>query len=607
MVCGSSLFLAWSLQEALGGLTLHQPKALSYVVSVPAHARRNPAAQSNDVWIRYVIVDGRSVRLNTLERTGVWDDNQTSVVHRDNGEPATLTVRGRRVTVGFISSPWSGIVRLEGERGGSDVDLYYPARAHTTFKLEDVADGRPIRESGESNYVAIAAIAMLLLAVAWVWKPWRRAVAFEAWTVMHVCVIHAVVWSTQCVGVNGDSQGYMNVLTEVIAGQAGYFPPGYPLFLGIWSATVPQATGLAVTAAQHVLMVAALYALYRMVRTFLPPTSASVGFLLTGSAAPVVFLPQAIFSENLAFLGMAGTIFFVHIRGRKSALIRDLAAGLLATVATLARVVPLLAILLPTLMLRKSEQDSSPAPLRRTARVFGTTALVLLATASWFWHENGVFGLANSQGLHLYNRVVTEQLLLNPEGSATKRFLALVGNRPLRGVAHWDISPVLSAQGLSYIDRNALMESVALEGIRKHPIRFAGHSLRMAWEEYTAAGVASIPFFAEQIAPVPALENAPLLGFRSSAMQWRLTMTRLFGIAWVVLMWTPLVGLLLVPFMKERAVFLTFLAVPAGYLLGTSFIEYFLERYVVCVIAFPLMVVPAPFAAISAVRQRYVS
>src|SRR5262245_45655308 len=69
-------------------------------------------------------------------------------------------------------------------------------------------------------------------------------------------------------------------------------PAGYTLFLTAWQSIVPDRTGTAVAAAQHLFMVATLFALQRMARAIMSADLASLGFLVAGSVAPTLFLPQ---------------------------------------------------------------------------------------------------------------------------------------------------------------------------------------------------------------------------------------------------------------------------------------------------------------------------
>jgi hypothetical protein len=74
----------------------------------------------------------------------------------------------------------------------------------------------------------------------------------------------------------------------------------------------------------------------------------------------------------------------------------------------------------------------------------------------------------------------------------------------------------------------------------------------------------------------------------------------MFDVAWRVLRWAPLLGVLLLPLLPgpARLTFLALLAVPAGYLFFGSLVEFFLERYVAAVMPFILVLTPTPVAAL---------
>jgi hypothetical protein len=102
-----------------------------------------------------------------------------------------------------------------------------------------------------------------------------------------------------------------------------------------------------------------------------------------------------------------------------------------------------------------------------------------LASETWrcsAWPGRCGFAIAGGAGLHLYNRVVTQQGLLNARGPATAMFLSRMGTLPLQDVAHWDVSPVLERQGLSYSEARSLMGAVAMEGLRSDPSGFLRYS-----------------------------------------------------------------------------------------------------------------------------------
>ena len=53
----------------------------------------------------------------------------------------------------------------------------------------------------------------------------------------------------------------------------------------------------------------------------------------------------------------------------------------------------------------------------------------------------------------------------------------------------------------------------------------------------------------------------------------------------------------MLPLLRDRWRFAAVFAVPAGYLWATAHVEYFLDRYIVCVLPFALALALAPVAA----------
>jgi hypothetical protein len=445
--------------------------------------------------------------------------------------------------------------------------------------------------------VRTAGILFFVLLIALAIRPWRTDRALHVWVVGHIAFLHALVWLTQGVGYNADARGYLDTFGRFIAGLTSYYPPGYPVLLGPLHALFPNATGLAVAGTQHILMVLSLYALSRVARACLGSDLATLGLLIAGSVGPTLLLPQVAFSENPAFFGMAGAVWFV-CDPEPDILRFDIAAGLLLGWAALSRVTPIVALALPVFLLHLHMAPSRAAAVTRTARVLLAAILVLGLSATWTWHKSRDFRIANSSGLHLYSRVVTEQLLLNREGPDTRRFLAIVGDRALKNVGHWEISPVLMAHGLRYRETVALMGGVATEGGRSYPLRLLLYSVAMMWREYAVDPLPDVPQWGTG-SPAPELDNAPLLGIRTSSLLWRNDLDRTFATSWPVLKWMPLSGLLFLPWLRGRLVFLALLLVPAAYLFAGSFADMFVGRYTICVVPFALILIPAPLAGIA--------
>jgi hypothetical protein len=436
---------------------------------------------------------------------------------------------------------------------------------------------------------------LLILALMVIWQPWRTSYSLEAWVIAQLVALHVLAWMVIGIGSNNDTPGYFDGIALLARGQSNYFPPGYPLFLAPWTLLFPHWTGILATGTQHVCMVLSLVWLRRIAVSFLGEDLATLGLLVAGSAAPSLFLPQMILSENVALVGMAGSLWFASRSRHDRTLRHDVTSGLFAGMAGLARVVPLAAIVVPILLIHYSRVDRRSS-IERSARVLGVAASIILLVATWNLVRGGSFSISTGTGLHLYNRVVTEQGLLDPDAPQTARLLALLGDRPLAGVPHWEIVEALEGRGLSWDEASQLMGDVAVAGIRHDPLAFELYALRLAWREYEA--VPALELWATGDQPIASLESPFPSGWQSSSIAWLRQAERGFALVWPLILWMPLAGLLLLPLLQSRATFLAVLAVPFGYLLATAHVEYFLARFIVAVLPFALVLTPAPFAAL---------
>jgi hypothetical protein len=600
LTLASCVFLAWSVQRSLHGCLAPRGSEQTWTVSAPANAARESERPGNDVWVLSVFADGRLLSREELERTGSWKEAGWGIGHLD-AEPATMRFRGRRVTVSFLTSPSSGVVRVEGADGrGEEFDLFHQERDETTFLLVDLADGAPTTHgrSHEQDHARTAWMLIPALLLALLARPWRSSRALGAWVVAHVGVLHLLAWLTQGVGYNNDAPGYLEGFQLFAAGRNSYYPPGYPLFLAPWQALLPGSLGLAVTAVQHLLMLLTLCGLERTARRFLPEDLSVAALLLAGSVGPTVFLPQYLYSETAALFGMVGALWLASRPARVRSAAFDLVGGCFAAFASLARIVVLPTLALPVLLLHLSEHGLCPRAFVRTLRLLAVPVVVVLLAAAWIWGHAGDFSISAYPGLHLYDRVVMEQELLDRDGAATRRFLSLVGERPLRGAGHWDVTPILLESGLSRDDAVRVLSDVAREGIRGHPGPFIRESLAIAWREYESNPLLDIPPMRGADVPVVALENEPLLGFRAASIFWRHDVDRLFSALWPFLLWAPIAGLALLPLLRGRGTFLSLLVVPVVYLLACASGECFDQRYVAGVLPFALILAPAPLAAL---------
>ena len=204
------------------------------------------------------------------------------------------------------------------------------------------------------------------------------------------------------------------------------------------------------------------------------------------------------------------------------------------------------------------------------------------------------FGVTTSTGAHMYNRVVTEQGLLDRDGPATRELVSRVGDRPLQGLSHQDTRALMSE--LDDGEAMDLMGDAAREGMLSQPLQFELFSIRMAIREY--APTPSLEPWPSAVATTPRLESVVPTRFHGGSVLWWARLDHEWSALWPWLLWLPLAGLLALPLLRERLLFLALLALPLGYIFVNAHIEFFLPRYSAAVMPFLLMLAPAPVPAI---------
>lgn len=232
-----------------------------------------------------------------------------------------------------------------------------------------------------------------------------------------------------------------------------------------------------------------------------------VGGLLAGALAPTLTISQAVMSETPTLFAMVGALYLAVRSAETGRLLFAILAGLLTGWAGTMRIVPLVA-LIPSIcivtMLTQAKRRFFLAGITLTI-----TAGVVLLPVLWLWQKSGQPALANSAGYHLFNRVVTEQKLLDEEGPATKILQTLLQGKDPRGLDHWEIRQQGRVRELSYLEVETLLRKVSLEGIRKDPWGYLTYSHRLAWNVLLAAPSEWIPYWGQTISSYPRLENPP--------------------------------------------------------------------------------------------------
>jgi len=132
-------------------------------------------------------------------------------------------------------------------------------------------------------------------------------------------------------------------------------------------------------------------------------------------------------------------------------------------------------------------------------------------------------------------------------------------------VPHWEIRQELHKRGFTHVDEERLLRDVAREQLWMAPLAFDVLSVLMTGREYAANPMGHIPLSGD-LTPIPMFEDEPLLGLRSSTKFWRDELDKMFDVAWRILLWAPLLGIVRLPLLPgpARLTFLALLGVPVG-------------------------------------------
>jgi len=426
-----------------------------------------------------------------------------------------------------------------------------------------------------------------------------------AYLLTYLSVLHLLVWLTQFVGITDDSFGQLTTLRQIAQGIPAYFPPGYPLLVGLGHLIWAAKAGLVITLVQHAMMIVTILWCFWLLERCVGALIACGATLVMGVAAPTLLTPQAILSENVALFGMTGALYYA-VRYRDRGRTRDgITGGLLLGWATLARIVPM-AGGFPAIFVVMLGAKPLSLGVKRFGIAMAVALLVVVTTIAWFAVRDNRFVLADSLGFHLYDRVFTAEGLIDPYAPATMRLQKLAGPVDLRSVPHWKVGPPLGKKNLDDWQVESLLRQASLEGISKAPLTFIGFSLRQVWRQYFENPTPQIPsgLNYQLTQHDPTLELPPILSARGTL--WRYALERGFAVIWPVIPWLSLAGLVSILFVRERGIFLSFAIIAFGYLLATALVEFELPRYDVAIIPFMFCLAAGPFALFGTVFDYFV-
>jgi Dolichyl-phosphate-mannose-protein mannosyltransferase len=593
LTAASAIFLAWSASLCLRVPPYQAARRVQrFTIVVSGSAKKVP---DNGTLVTRLLVDGKALRGRDAELTGDWVSYwDRTLSHPNTTEPASISFNARSAIVLFDRLNHCGHLSISGPDGtiwqdtSKDCDR---GGRYRRFLAVDLPAPAP-----RPHWSLVVWLAAFLILAA-VTQPWTSRRRLEVWLLIYLAVLHLLFWSTQPVGLLTDSLKQLPTLkANVLLGTPAYFPPGYPMLVGLAYLISRTLTGSVITMLQHVMMIATIWWCYRLLERSAGTTVSFATALVIGAAAPTLVLPQGLMSENVALFGMAGTLYFAF-NYRETGRLRDgIFAGFLLAWATLARVVPFAAGVLSVLAIMIGAEPRA-AGLRKFGAVVALVMVVLAVPILWFGIRSDNFALSNSVGRHLYNRVVADQYLLDRQASATSNLLKSIAPLDPYGVPHWKIQQLLKKKGLTDDQIETLMKQTSLESIHRAPWKYVRYSLQQTWIQYFLDPIAFMPYASTPFEYDAELESSPPLGACVNSLLWRVHLERAFDAAWRYVAWIALASIPLVPLLEERGTFLAFALTPAGYIFSTALVEYLLSRYNAAIVPFVFVLAGGAFAA----------
>jgi hypothetical protein len=586
LTAASAILLAWSASLCLS-VAAHRiaprPQRFTIVVS------ESVKVPNNATLVTRLLADGKALRGEGTVLKGKWvSDWDRTLSHPATLEPASISFHAKSAVVLFDRLDHCGHLSVIGQDG-----LIWKDDCKSHGRLVALDLPAPTLRSRWAFPFWLTAFFILVVVA----RPWKCRRRLEVWLLIYLASLHLLFWSTQPVGLLTDSLHQLPTLKmNVLQGMSAYFPPGYPILVGFGYLISPTLTGAVTTALQHVMMIATIWWCYRLFERCAGTTISFATTLVIGAAAPTLALPQGLLSENVALCGMAGALYFAFDY-RESGQLRDgILSSLLLTWAALARVVPLAAGV-PSILAIMIGAENRAAGLRKFGAIAGLAAGLMAMPMLWFGIRSGNFALTDSVGRHLYNHVVADQNLLDPQAPATSKLLKLIAPLDPYRVPHWKIQVLLKNKGLSDREIEALMKQTSLESIHRAPWRYVVYSVRQAWRQFFLDPIAFMPYASTPFEYDEELESSPLLGACVNSLLWRERLEETFSLAWRYIPWIALASLPLILLLQEKGLFLAFALMPAGYIVSTALVEYLLSRYNAAIIPFVIVLAGGTFAA----------
>lgn len=240
---------------------------LSETVEIEALGEKNASAQTDEVWLHGILVDGESIEIPTpaegkwfwIGENYVWrNENDTRQPQGTTREISLQLPVGKERLLQFTTSPWSGMCKIRLGNIETIVDTYSEANGSTTVQLERSSGSLLIRQ-GLREIMVFAVILIVLSGLFWkiedqykklkpyTRKHWQEAaykrigpatIAIVAFVLM---VIYADVnsfWTDEVAQVSFASKGIIENILICIRAQ-DFSPPLYDIICSIWYRIAP--------------------------------------------------------------------------------------------------------------------------------------------------------------------------------------------------------------------------------------------------------------------------------------------------------------------------------------------------------------------------------
>jgi 4-amino-4-deoxy-L-arabinose transferase-like glycosyltransferase len=533
-----------------------------------------PSTTQSHLWVKALLVDGRNARWETIDHRVGWElvfnrgsSPNPELSYKRGSQTAALNFQAKRFVAVLESADWTGTIRVK--RNGQAIRALTVQDSDSLFCVEG-----PIAPPSTAVFLVSF---IVIVGCGWFFGPARGHGKSVCWLAVFVGLLHLSYWAIQMVATWGDSIGYLDSVKPVfVEGRPSYYPPGYSALLGIVGTFAGSKLGRWMTLIQHGMVVTMALWIYCVLRRIMSETSALVGGLVAGALPVFLTAPQTILSETATCFAMVGSLYCaVRFReGGKWAF--GLLSGVLMGWAGMLRVLPLIALLPAICILFLLPRVQSG--LSRVS-IIATSAIVVFALPiAWCGYKSGQATIAYSTALHLYNRVVSQQKLLNEQGPATRTLIVLLGGQDPTEFRHWDVMPHLAQ--LSFDESLALLKDVAIEGISKDPMGFVAYSFRLAWQTFLIpTDAAWTSTWAETASVSPRLENPPILPFGASSVAWRWMLNDINDILWPILCWMAIAGTILGLLGRQRQWVAAFALIMIAMLLGAASVDILQPRY----------------------------